>query len=145
VLGVVDSTLQFAAEEALLVFATSVDDLLAGRGGPPTLRIGGLRGGTIGSAGRNGDAMVLNRLALVRGVRVSGRIRAVFEKRQRGTLRITGRAAARGRLTIKGRRISGRLGGRFVSARLQGVDFERLTEGLFATAASERRARPLVR
>jgi pimeloyl-ACP methyl ester carboxylesterase len=145
VLGVVDSTLQFAAEEALLFLLTSVDDLLEGRGGTPTIRIGGLRGGTIGSAGPEGETMVLKRVALVRGVRVSGRIRAPFEKRQRGTLRITGRAAARGLLTIKGRRISGRLGGRLVSARLQGVDFERLTDGLIATAASERRQRPLVR
>jgi pimeloyl-ACP methyl ester carboxylesterase len=77
---------------------------------------GGLRGGRY----RFDDDSTLNlrRVAFVPGVRVSGRLRLFSFRRQRGQVRLSGPATPDGLLLVRGRRISGRLGGRPVSARL---------------------------
>jgi hypothetical protein len=57
-------------------------------------------------------------VVFVPGVRVSGSIENFALGRQRGRLRISGSAAPHGVLAIRRRRVSGRLGGRRVRARL---------------------------
>lgn len=54
----------------------------------------------------------------VPGVRLSGAVRRFGTRRQRGVLKVSGRAAARGTLRLSGRRVRGRLGGRRVNARV---------------------------
>jgi pimeloyl-ACP methyl ester carboxylesterase len=77
---------------------------------------GGLRGG---SYRFDDDATLhLRRVAFVPGVRVSGRLRHFSARRQRGEVRLSGPATPDGSLLVRGRRLSGRLGGRPVSARL---------------------------
>jgi hypothetical protein len=72
---------------------------------------GGLRGGSYRSGGR----LVLRGVIVVPGVRISGSALASGAL----TLRVAGRAAARGAVRVTaGGRLSGRLGGRRVSAQL---------------------------
>ena len=72
---------------------------------------GGLRGGSYRSGGR----LVLRRVVVVPGVRISGRELVSGAL----SLRVGGGSAARGAVTVSPRgRLSGRLGGRRVSARL---------------------------
>jgi len=86
---------------------------------------GGLRGGSF--AVRRGQ-VVVKRFAAIRGVRVTG-----VARRGRLRLRIGGRAAAHGHVTLRsGGRLSGRLGGRRVSVRLPGFGAAGLAQ---ATAA----------
>jgi pimeloyl-ACP methyl ester carboxylesterase len=74
---------------------------------------GGLRGGHWSTSGRE---LVLKRLSLVPGVKVSGRVGN--GRHPAGTLTVSGKAAARGRLTLTSRGVlSGRLGGKQVRGR----------------------------
>jgi hypothetical protein len=52
----------------------------------------------------------------VPGVRVSGTVSRFASPRQRGRLRLSGPATPDGVLSLRGRRLSGHLGGRAVSA-----------------------------
>jgi hypothetical protein len=79
-------------------------------------RGGGLRAGSYRLGMR--FTLVLRRLAYVPGVRLSGRVRRVGERRQRGVIRLTGRGTPAGRLRLRGNRVRGTLGGRRVRARL---------------------------
>ena len=80
----------------------------------------------------------LDRVVVVRGVRVSGRVRLGLE-RVRGSVRISGGSAAGGRLRVTGRpgsvTLAGRLGGRRVRQRVELGD----AEAFAARAASSRR------
>jgi pimeloyl-ACP methyl ester carboxylesterase len=102
-------TLRDVAEDSLteLIFDPSDPDIARG---------GGLRGGRYRIGGNN--TLVLRRVAFVPGVTVTGLLRHFGERRQRGRLRIGGRAAPDGRLVVSGQRVRGRLGGRRVSGRL---------------------------
>lgn len=82
------------------------------------VREGGLRGGAAVISSEP-DRLRLHRLSFVDGVHVSGRIDGfVLGSALRGRITIGGPAAARGTLTVRGRRVSGRLGGTPVSLRL---------------------------
>ena len=73
------------------------------------LRVGGLRAGYV----RAGKSLDLHGVVYVPGVRLRGRI--TFSQRPHGSVRITGHAAARGRLVFRrDGSVSGRLGGRRV-------------------------------
>ena len=72
---------------------------------------GGLRGGTFRT--RNDGMTVLRSFSYVPGVRLTGRLRG-FDTDATGRLRVTGSAAARGTVTLRDGRITGRLGGRAV-------------------------------
>jgi hypothetical protein len=96
--GAIDATLDF------IDFALSPAIDFDGRGG-------GLRGGSY----RLGRRLVLRGVVVVPGVRVSGRETRTGALR----LRIAGSRAARGRVVVTGRgRLTGRLGGRRVAARM---------------------------
>jgi pimeloyl-ACP methyl ester carboxylesterase len=89
------------------------------------VREGGLRGGAA-VISSDPDRLRLHRLAFVEGVHVSGTIDGwVLNDSLRGRLTIGGRAAARGTLTVRGGRVSGRLGGTPVRLRL-GLDQDSL-------------------
>jgi pimeloyl-ACP methyl ester carboxylesterase len=92
--------------------ATFFTDLAKAR----VTRGAGLRGGRW-TVPANGD-FVLERVRFVPGVRVSGRIRRFLEPRQRGRLRVSGRAGSDGLLVLRGDRLKGRLDGRRVKTRL---------------------------
>jgi hypothetical protein len=79
-------------------------------------RAGGLRGGRY-RLDRHG-AMHLFEVVFVPGVRVSGVVVDFGERRQLARLRLSGPASPEGVLRIHGRRVSGRLGGKEVHARL---------------------------
>jgi hypothetical protein len=79
---------------------------------PDIARGGGLRGGRYRLDGRN--VVHLDRLVFVPGVRVSGLVRRFGTRRQRGRLRLSGAAAPSGVVSLRGRRVTGRLGGRRV-------------------------------
>lgn len=81
------------------------------RGVPNSVSAGGLRGGTF-RIGDNGITM--KRLTFVPGIRVSG---SLPDGRQPGRLQITGPGAPNGRLTLRGKRLTGRLGGKRVNVR----------------------------
>lgn len=83
---------------------------------PDLARGGGLRAGRYRLGGRG--MLVLERLEFVPGVRLSGRIRRFGERRQKGTLRVSGRGVAAGRLVLSGSDLRGRLAGRRVRAGL---------------------------
>jgi pimeloyl-ACP methyl ester carboxylesterase len=95
----------------------SLASLIANELDPDLARGGGLRGGAY-RLGVDGT-LLLKRVEYVPGVRVSGRVRGFGEKRQRGRLRIAGRGVPDGVVTLRGRRLKGRLGGRRVRARLR--------------------------
>jgi pimeloyl-ACP methyl ester carboxylesterase len=80
-------------------------------------RGGGLRGGSYRYGGR-GDKVRLRGVVFVPGVRVTGVVRDFRSSRVRGRLRLSGAAVPAGRLMLRGRVISGRLGGKRVRARL---------------------------
>jgi pimeloyl-ACP methyl ester carboxylesterase len=114
--GAVDATLDFVA----MALSPAID--FNGRGG-------GLRGGSYHLRRR----LSLDGVVVVPGVRVSGR------ERRGGSLRlhVTGSSAARGTVTVSRRgRLSGRLGGRRVRARLANRPPSPLAFGTAATAAT---------
>ena len=102
-------TLRDVAEDSL--------SALIVHGGDRTFALGGgLRGGHYRIDGRN--TLRLRGVVFVPGVRVSGFVRRFDERRQRGRLRLYGPAVPDGVLRLRGRRVSGELGGRGVSAAL---------------------------
>lgn len=109
VLAAVRLTLRDVAEDSLteLIFDPRDPDIARG---------GGLRAGRYRIDGDN--SLELHGVAFVPGVRVSGRLEQFGERRQRGVLRVSGRAGPGGRLHVRGQRVSGRLGGRRVTAEL---------------------------
>jgi pimeloyl-ACP methyl ester carboxylesterase len=92
-----------------------------------TVRAGGLRGGAA-TITTEPDRLRLRRLTFVPGVRVSGTLSrfAGLGGSLRGRLRVSGPAAARGTLTVRGRTVTGHLGGRRVRARMA-LDQDSLT------------------
>ncbi len=85
-----------------------------GEAGGRMPRTGGLRGGSYVA---NGRGFVLRRGSLVPGVRISGSVRFVRSSRARGSFQVTGKAAARGRLSLRGEVLRGTVGGRAVRVR----------------------------
>jgi pimeloyl-ACP methyl ester carboxylesterase len=108
-LAAVKLTLRDVAEDAIteLIFDPRDPDLARG---------GGLRAGRYRIDGEN--TLELEGVAFVPGVTLSGRIENFFTRRQRGRIRIGGRAAPHGLLAIRRERVRGRLGGRRVSGAL---------------------------
>lgn len=107
---------------------------------PDELRVGGLRGGRADLQLENGR-LRFERLIAVPGVRVSGSIAYGSSGRPRGRLRITGRAAASGTLTVRNKVARGRLGGRPVRFAVDLDLFKALAdqlESLFGGATAAR-------
>jgi pimeloyl-ACP methyl ester carboxylesterase len=103
-----------------LTLADALDQLLSAsllaRFEQSVLRVGGLRAGYV-RAGE--EALDLHGVVYVPGVRLRGRI--VFGNRPHGVLRVSGRAAARGRLVFRrDGSVTGRLGGRKVQVGVAG-------------------------
>jgi pimeloyl-ACP methyl ester carboxylesterase len=111
-LAAVGLTLRDVLEDAVteLIFAPDDPDLARG---------GGLRHGSYRIGG--GGTLVLDELAFVPEVRLTGRIRRFGQARQRGLLRIAGDGASEGLLRVQGQRVRGRIGGRLVRARLNSL------------------------
>jgi pimeloyl-ACP methyl ester carboxylesterase len=102
------------ADLSKTTYGAVVDTILS----DATVRVGGLRGGRA-AAGANPDRLHLERVTFVPGVRVSGTISGfVLGIRLRGRLKISGRGAAPGTLVVRGRKLTGRLGGRRIEARM---------------------------
>ncbi|MEA2332693.1 MAG: hypothetical protein QOH58_2831 [Thermoleophilaceae bacterium] len=132
VVRAVEQTLYDVAED----FVASV--LTGGAG----LRGGGLRGGRWHfELGHGRLLMRLERVELVRGVEVSGTIRRFGERGQRARLRVSGEAGPGGTLLLRANRVSGRLGGRSVRARI-GIG---VVEDAAAAAAAPRSLAGLLR
>jgi hypothetical protein len=100
-------TLRDVGEDALTSFILDQRD-------PDLARGGGLRGGRYRIDGNN--VLHLLGVVFVPGVRVSGSIERFGGRRQKGRLRLAGRV--RGSLKLRGRTVSGRLGGKRVRAEL---------------------------
>ena len=111
-LATVGLTLRDVLEDAVteLIFAPDDPDLARG---------GGLRHGTYRIGG--GGTLVLDGLAYVPEVRITGRVRRFGQGRQNGLLRIAGKGASEGLLRVEGQRVRGRIGGRLVRARLNSL------------------------
>jgi pimeloyl-ACP methyl ester carboxylesterase len=77
-------------------------------------RSGGLRGGTLAI----GRGVTLRSIEVVRGVRVSGTLRVEGTTVVGARLTVTGPAAAPGVVSLRGRRLTGTLGGRRIDERL---------------------------
>jgi len=108
-LAAVKLTLRDVAEDA-------VTELIFDPRDPDLARGGGLRSGRYRIDGEN--TLELDGVAFVPGVTLTGRVTNFFTRRQRGRIRIGGRAAPHGLLAIRRERVSGRLGGRRVSSAL---------------------------
>ena len=120
-LAAVAMTLRDVGEDSLTRFIFDERD-------PDLARGGGLRGGHYRIDGRNG--LHLTRVVFVPGVRVSGSVGHFGGRRQSGRLRLAGRVA--GSLALRGRTVSGRLGGKRVRAVLSA---RAASSGLRAVAA----------
>jgi pimeloyl-ACP methyl ester carboxylesterase len=83
---------------------------------PDIARGGGLRAGRYRIDGEN--TLVLDGVVFVPGVTLSGRIRHFLTRRQEGRLRIGGKAAPHGLVTVERQQLRGRLGGRRVRGAL---------------------------
>jgi pimeloyl-ACP methyl ester carboxylesterase len=108
-LAAVKMTLQDVAADSITELIFDVDD-------PDFARGGGLRAGHYRIDGHN--TLVLHGVAFVPGVTLSGRLERFGERRQRGRLRVSGRAAVHGLLRVKRHDLRGRLGARRVRAQL---------------------------
>ena len=108
-LAAVRLTLRDVAEDAVteLIFDPTDPDLARG---------GGLRAGHYRIDGQN--TLVLDGVAFVPGVTLTGRIENFLTRRQRGRIRIGGKAAPHGLLAIRHLQMRGRLGGRRVAGAL---------------------------
>jgi TAP-like protein len=115
--GVRGRTLAATKLTLLDVFKDSLTTLVFGADETDRARGGGLRAGRyrIGTD----DTAELHGVAYLPGVTVTGRIERFLTRREHGRLRIGGRAAPHGVLRIDGFKITGRLGGRRVSANLR--------------------------
>jgi pimeloyl-ACP methyl ester carboxylesterase len=100
-------TLRDVSEDSLTRF-------ILDEGDPDLARGGGLRAGRYRIDGRN--TLHLAGVVYVPGVRVSGTVRRFGTRRQAGRVELAGRV--RGRLSIRGRRVTGRLGDDAVRASL---------------------------
>jgi hypothetical protein len=98
------------------VATDSLTELILDPRDPDLARGGGLRAGHYRID--EDVTLELNGVAFVPGVTVTGRVQNFSLGRQRGRLRIGGSVAPHGVLTIRRQRVSGRLGGRRVSAKL---------------------------
>jgi pimeloyl-ACP methyl ester carboxylesterase len=114
-------TLRDVGEDTLTSFILDRRD-------PDLARGGGLRGGRYRIDGHN--TLHLFSTIFVPGVRVSGRVEHFGAPRQRGRLRLSGRV--NGVLSLRGRRVSGRVGGKRIRAVLSA---RAATSGLQAAAA----------
>jgi hypothetical protein len=114
-------TLRDVGEDALTRFILNERD-------PDLARGGGLRGGRYRIDGRN--RLHLDDVVFVPRVRVSGVVRRFGGRRQQGRVRLAGRVD--GLLSLRGRRVSGRLAGKRVRAVLSA---RAATSGLRAAAA----------
>ena len=103
-------TLVDVAEDAVTLVGLDEDSSDLARGG-------GLRAGRYRIDGRG--TLTLHGVSFVPGVRLSGKLKRFATARQRGRIRVGGRAAARGLIAVRGGRARGRLGGRRVRARLK--------------------------
>ena len=108
-LAAVKLTLGDVLEDAITQVIVDLSD-------PDIARGGGLRAGRYRLDSAN--TLVLDGVAFVPGVTLSGRLEHFLTRRQRGRLRIGGRAAPHGLLEVRRQRMAGRLGGRRVSGSL---------------------------
>jgi pimeloyl-ACP methyl ester carboxylesterase len=108
-LATVKLTLRDVLEDAITQVIVDLSD-------PDIARGGGLRAGRYRLDSEN--TLVLDGVAFVPGVTLSGRLEHFLTRRQRGRLRIGGRAAPHGLLEVRRQRMAGRLGGRRVSGSL---------------------------
>jgi pimeloyl-ACP methyl ester carboxylesterase len=108
-LAAVKLTLRDVTEDAITQLIVDPSD-------PDIARGGGLRAGRYRIDSEN--TLALDGVAFVPGVTLTGRLEHFLTRRQRGRLRIGGAAAPHGLLTVRGMRVSGRLGGRRVSGSL---------------------------
>jgi pimeloyl-ACP methyl ester carboxylesterase len=113
----------------------SITQLIVDPSDPDIARGGGLRAGSYRIDFEN--TLVLDRVAFVPGVTVTGRLKHFQTRRQRGRLRIGGGAGARGVLAIRDLRVNGRLGGRRVSGSLRAAS-------AVAALSAQRQSRSLV-
>ena len=108
-LAAVKLTLRDVAEDSITELIFDPED-------PDIARGGGLRAGHYRIDGDN--TLSLEGLAFVPGVTLSGRLEHFSERRERGRLRVSGRAAPHGLLRIERFAVRGTLGGRRVRAKL---------------------------
>ena len=108
-LAAVKLTLRDVAEDSITELIFDPDD-------PDIARGGGLRAGHYRIDGHN--TLELDGVAFVPGVTLSGRLEHFGERRERGRLRVSGRAAAHGLLRLERQKARGTLGGRRVSGSL---------------------------
>ena len=128
-LAAVQMTLRDVAQDSLTELIFDPDD-------PDIARGGGLRRGHYRLDGDN--TLVMQRVSFVPGVTLTGRIEGFATRVQRGRLRVGGSAAPPGRLALRGEHVSGSLGGRRVSAALDGPSAA-------VALAAQRDDRPLAR
>jgi hypothetical protein len=117
------------------VVEDSITELIFDPRDPDIARGGGLRAGRYRIDSEN--TLELHGVAFVAGVTLTGRLEHFLTRRQSGRLRIGGRAAPHGLLTVQRQRVSGRLGGRRVSAELNAP--------AAVVALATRRPRPVAR
>lgn len=134
---IIDSMVGIYGELFRRLAAADPSDPLAALGKP--VRVGALRGGSH-RLPRNGKGIIFARAVAIPGVRVNGAIRGL----RRGTLRITGSAAAHGRLVVRGNAIQGHLGRRPVRVPI-GEIAELFEEGSASRAEVAHLTRQLVR
>jgi pimeloyl-ACP methyl ester carboxylesterase len=104
-------------------------------GNPAVTRGVGLRAGRYGIDRRG--TLRLRELTFVPGLRLTGRVAKYLERSQRGELRVSGGPGVpSGVLTLRGYRVSGRLGGRKVRGRLRQPVLVRLAESATARATA---------
>jgi pimeloyl-ACP methyl ester carboxylesterase len=125
-LAAVKLTLRDVAEDSITELIFDLND-------PDLARGGGLRAGHYRIDAHN--TLELDGVAFVPGVILNGRLEHFGERRQRGRLRVAGRAAARGLLRIERFAVSGRLGGRRVRANLS-------AQAAVSVLAAQRQQRP---
>jgi hypothetical protein len=94
----------------------SITQLILDPSDPDIARGGGLRAGRYRVDSAN--TLVLDGVAFVPGVTLTGRLEHFLTRRQRGRIRVGGEAAPHGVLAVRDQRVRGRLGGRRVSGSL---------------------------
>jgi pimeloyl-ACP methyl ester carboxylesterase len=98
---------------------TTFDQVLDSILSEATVRVGGLRGGHV-AIHADPDRLRLHDVVFVPGVRISGRLSGfVLDRHLRGRLTIAGAGAASGTLVVRGRHVTGRLGGKGIDVRMR--------------------------